>query len=242
MNGVDAASWLETNLDTSLLIICLDCLAHHVSSLWSCRNLLFTCRGLDVIRTCIHGKNRSLHDVAAVLQIACFQDALHLVLTAGCLQLLDIVAETFVILAEELAYRHNDIYLCSAILDSHGCLGNLYLDKCLGRWEITAYNGDFYAINLQTLTDKTSEVRVGAYGCNVRKFRIILGKLIYFLNHSQDAFFCIFCMKRSQFDATEEEFLHLHGFVFCYLLVKNLLYFCCYFLVVEVAVILFQDR
>ena len=36
VNGVDAASWLETNLDTSLFIICLDCLAHHVSSLRGC--------------------------------------------------------------------------------------------------------------------------------------------------------------------------------------------------------------
>ena len=35
VNGVDAAGRLETNLNTSLLVVCLDSLAHHVSSLWS---------------------------------------------------------------------------------------------------------------------------------------------------------------------------------------------------------------
>ena len=35
-----------------------------------------------------------------------------------------------------------------------------------------------------------------AYGCYMRKLRIIVGKLVYLFNHLQDAFLCILCMKR----------------------------------------------
>lgn len=107
--------------------------------------------------------------------------------------------------------------------------------------EIAAYDGDFHAINLQALADQSSKVRVGAYGSYMRKLWIILGKLVYLFDHFQDAFLCIFCMKRGQLDASKEEFLYLHGLVLSHFLVDYLLDFCCYFLVVEVAVILFQN-
>lgn len=45
--------------------------------------------------------------------------------------------------------------------------------------EIATYYSDFYAVNLQTLADKAGKVRVGTYGCYVRKLRIILGKLVH---------------------------------------------------------------
>ena len=161
--------------------------------------------------------------------------------SACLLEFLNIIAETLVIFAEELANRHYDIHLCCTILDSHSGFCNLYLDKGLRGWEIATYYSDFYAVNLQTLADKAGKVRVGTYGCYVRKLRIILGKLVHLFNHLQDAFFCIFCMERSQLDATEEELLDLHGLILCYLFIENLLYCCSYFLIVEVAVVLLQN-
>ena len=54
MYGVDATSWLQANLNACLVVVSLDGVTHHVNSLWSSGNLLFTCGCLDVICAGIH--------------------------------------------------------------------------------------------------------------------------------------------------------------------------------------------
>ena len=159
-------------------------------------------------------------------------------LAAGLLELLDVVAEAFVVLAEELAHGHHDVHLCGSVLEGEGCLCHLYLDEGLGRGEIAAYNGDFHAVYLQTLADEAGEVGVGADSGNVGHIGIVVGEFVHLLDHLQDALLGVFGMERGQLYASKEEFLYLQGVVFHYLLIEDFLHFGSNLLVVEVAVVL----
>ena len=110
-------------------------------------------------------------------------------LSADLFQLTYFVSYALIVATEELSYRHNDIYLCSAVFYSQCSLSHLDLYKCLRRRETARNAGYFHAIDLQRFADNLCKAWINADCSNVGKVSVSFVKLVYAFCEGKHALF-----------------------------------------------------
>ena len=131
LDRVDATGRFQSDDAARLLVVLLDGLSHDVNSFRSGPLLLLSCGCLDVVSTRVHRQQGRFLHVAETAQVAGFEDHLHGHLAACLLQFIDVVGQSLVVAAEELAHRQHDIHVGGAVFDGQRSLGDLHLYKCL---------------------------------------------------------------------------------------------------------------
>ncbi len=143
------------------------------------------------------------------------QDDLQWLCAAELLQLVEFVAQVFIVPVKKLAHRHHGVNLRGSVVKSHGRFCHLHLGECLCRGESAGHGCHFHIVCLQRLAHQMAEVGIRAHGCHAGHVGIGIVKSIHTLNQAEDVLFGVGRAERCQVEAGEDACLHLGRVVLC---------------------------
>ena len=164
-----------------------------------------------------------------------------MLVAAYVFQFLDFIAHSFVISAQEFAYRDNDVDFIGSGVECHCGFGNFHFREGLRRGETTRNAGYLYIVRLQRAVYDFRHVGVDADGSYVFQVGIFVYKFINLFGETHHAFLAVGTFQRGQINAVEKEFLYLLRIVFLHVFVEKIRRFRSDFIVMECRIV-FAER